>query len=383
MIQNTNIFFFFSLLTTGFALGYAIVLVSNPIFAVMILICLFICTSILLLTLGLEFLAVLYILIYVGAVLILFLWIVMIVPVERSDKIQFKTAFVFLLIFSICAVLFNFLLQPSVKLVAITPDNILFNYFVKWLQKGLQLNAHLILSESSKPFIELSQIYDEKFVKVAFVVPVPKNSYFQTIFMLHAAKLMVIPYPITENSFFFVELQKLYNASVVNCCLPDKIAKYQYFLHAISDLNTRRNFTVNPNVLGGKHHVMVLFQQPMNFFLFNLPGITASNYIFVSDQFLVKYPWVKQSLLNLSINVKFNCNDVILLDINRWLELFVSGYNMELKSIANSLYVSNSVGLVIVGLILLISMVGATSLVYFHKINERFGNASIKKVVKV
>lgn len=69
----------------SFYSGIMIVISNNPVVSVLFLIGLFLCVSCILIELGLSFIALAYLLVYVGAVSILILFIVMLINVRLSE----------------------------------------------------------------------------------------------------------------------------------------------------------------------------------------------------------------------------------------------------------------------------------------------------------
>lgn len=62
---------------------------KNPVHSVLSLICVFLCSSCLLLCLDAEFLAFSFIIIYVGAIAILFLFVVMMIDIKKTSELNF------------------------------------------------------------------------------------------------------------------------------------------------------------------------------------------------------------------------------------------------------------------------------------------------------
>lgn len=86
------------------------------VFSVLGLILVFLCFSGILLTLGCEYLALLYIVIYVGAVLVLFLWIVMTIPLKKDSFLYNPNEVALMIFFTIvlfAAMLFWVYLTPT------------------------------------------------------------------------------------------------------------------------------------------------------------------------------------------------------------------------------------------------------------------------------
>lgn len=89
--NNTNGFFVYFLnVITSFSLISAIfvVIVKNPIYSVLFLISLFVEIAVYLIFIGLNFLGLSYLLVYVGAVSILFLFILMLINIRVSELIE-------------------------------------------------------------------------------------------------------------------------------------------------------------------------------------------------------------------------------------------------------------------------------------------------------
>jgi len=76
------------------------VTVTSPVHAVLLLVFTFCCAAALLLVLGVEFLALVYILVYIGAIAVLFLFIVMMMNlrVQKQDAFNFFYFLIFIMI---------------------------------------------------------------------------------------------------------------------------------------------------------------------------------------------------------------------------------------------------------------------------------------------
>jgi NADH:ubiquinone oxidoreductase subunit 6 (subunit J) len=66
--------------------GLMVIFLKYPILNLLSLICTFFCTSLLLLKLGFEFIGLLYIIVYVGALLILFLFVIMMLNLNIEEQ---------------------------------------------------------------------------------------------------------------------------------------------------------------------------------------------------------------------------------------------------------------------------------------------------------
>ena len=95
----TSLFYLFSFIIILCSIG--VISTKNPVYAVLFLILAFINSSILFLFLNAEFLAMLLIVVYVGAVAVLFLFVVMMLNInneEKKSKIQKFTPFTLVLV---------------------------------------------------------------------------------------------------------------------------------------------------------------------------------------------------------------------------------------------------------------------------------------------
>ena len=95
----TSLFYLFSFIIILSSIG--VISTKNPVYAVLFLILAFINSSILFLFLNAEFLAMLLIVVYVGAVAVLFLFVVMMLNInneEKKSKIQKFTPFTLFLV---------------------------------------------------------------------------------------------------------------------------------------------------------------------------------------------------------------------------------------------------------------------------------------------
>ena len=88
MLAHSLLFYFFSLITVFSA---AMVIISrNTVYSVFFLILVFVSVSILFIMIGAEFLGMMMLIVYVGAVAVLFLFVVMMLNVAEKKAIKFK-----------------------------------------------------------------------------------------------------------------------------------------------------------------------------------------------------------------------------------------------------------------------------------------------------
>jgi NADH-quinone oxidoreductase subunit J len=94
---------FFLFLTLLIFCSFGVISSRNPIHSILFLVCVFMLSSILLFCLEIEFLGLSFILIYVGAIAILFLFVVMMLDLKINDKLfnrlQYDLATYFLIFF--------------------------------------------------------------------------------------------------------------------------------------------------------------------------------------------------------------------------------------------------------------------------------------------
>jgi NADH:ubiquinone oxidoreductase subunit K/NADH:ubiquinone oxidoreductase subunit 6 (subunit J) len=106
------------LITIGFLLSIGVIILRNPVSALVCLIGVFFCGTVILLIAGVEFLAYLYILVYVGAVAVLFLFVIMLLNLRRSSTLRkplFIQLLVAILFFCILNNISNYLLSELLK----------------------------------------------------------------------------------------------------------------------------------------------------------------------------------------------------------------------------------------------------------------------------
>jgi NADH-ubiquinone oxidoreductase chain 6 len=95
--------------------GILVIVSKNPIVSVLFLICLFLCISGYLIFLGLNFIGLSYLLVYIGAVSILFLFILMLINVRISElQTETKNSLALAIIVGIFLYYLLYILLPSV-----------------------------------------------------------------------------------------------------------------------------------------------------------------------------------------------------------------------------------------------------------------------------
>jgi len=84
--MNFDIFLFYLFATLALTSGFCTVVSKNPIHSVLFLVFVFFNTAGLLILLGVEFLAMLFLIVYVGAVAVLFLFVMMMLNIKISES---------------------------------------------------------------------------------------------------------------------------------------------------------------------------------------------------------------------------------------------------------------------------------------------------------
>jgi NADH-quinone oxidoreductase subunit J len=136
-----NILYFFIIYS-----AIMIISVSNPINSVIFLILLFFFTSINFIILGIDFFAFIFFIIYLGAIAVLFLFIVMMLDIPRSetDKFTYLTIGFFILIilfiqFFSC-LYYNYNFFHYNKFINMYNNNFLYNIFICYIDEFSHIN---------------------------------------------------------------------------------------------------------------------------------------------------------------------------------------------------------------------------------------------------
>ncbi len=134
MIFNTILFYFLSIILLTSSL--MVILVKNSVYSILFLILSFIMATGLLLLLNCEFMALLFIIIYVGAIAVLFLFVIMMLNIKVTNSIKDILKY-----FPIGNILgFIFLIEIIFALaenVKVNPyyNSFLFNIYTNWYEK--------------------------------------------------------------------------------------------------------------------------------------------------------------------------------------------------------------------------------------------------------
>lgn len=144
-ISNTNYIFLSVISFFSIFFSIYIVISKNPILSVLFLIGLFFSISVYLMTIGLHFLGLVYLIVYVGAVSILFLFILMLINVRISELFTDNNNSVILAILTVLS--FNFFTQDILPSGVSSYD--VLNYFTLTLYIDLfnnLISSHVLNS---------------------------------------------------------------------------------------------------------------------------------------------------------------------------------------------------------------------------------------------
>lgn len=368
----------FCLFAFTIILSVLVLTFASPVIVVLTLIALFFIMCGVFIVHGAEFIGFLYVLVYIGAVLVLFLWVVMTMRLKNLRTIKHRFFFTFILLPPLFFILISYYIYPAIQLVRITPDNLLFQYYIMLLKKNTVCEFVLQLANSSKPFIKLCHFYPPNFVKVAFVVMVPKQSWIQTICLLHASQIIVLPYPITETSFFFQEMYLIFFDVANKQTSFEKLLAHFAFLHAFSQLNLKNNFFFPIKSLD-YYHVLVLFLQPDVYAIYGMLGLNTTEIVFVRHPFLAYY--IRNTAKLAAVMPDAGIPQTLLSEMQAkvdWANLLFSDVNENVVRLAKLLYFTYGFELLLVGLILLIALVGSVELVKTYVVLPKSRDYSVQ-----
>jgi NADH:ubiquinone oxidoreductase subunit 6 (subunit J) len=117
-LTNLSLFFLNSILVVLAAL--MVITVTNPIYSILFLVCVFVFTTFIFVLLNLHFLAMILLIVYLGAVCVLFLFIVMMLNIkmlELKRNINFIPFFFVLLSFSIFLITFKYDITKDIEIL--------------------------------------------------------------------------------------------------------------------------------------------------------------------------------------------------------------------------------------------------------------------------
>lgn len=150
-VQSLN---FFSL--SAVLCAILIIVSKNPVISVLFLIGLFLSISSYLLLLGLNFIGLSYLLVYVGAVSILFLFILMLINVRVSELLSNTSSSIPLVI--IVALSFSYPIQGILPYSILPSQNILYNNYIGYFDN--RYSEDIFFTTTNKIYLVTSNMWD-------------------------------------------------------------------------------------------------------------------------------------------------------------------------------------------------------------------------------
>jgi len=146
--------------------GIFVIISKNPIISVLFLIGLFLCTSSYLILLGMNFIGLSYLLVYIGAVSILFLFILMLINVRISElQAENSNSLPLGLIIGICFYSIIYEISPSKN--ANIDNNLMFNNF----------NLGPMASKNEQIVYVTSQLWDGNLAETSHITSIGNIMY--------------------------------------------------------------------------------------------------------------------------------------------------------------------------------------------------------------
>jgi NADH:ubiquinone oxidoreductase subunit 6 (subunit J) len=335
------LFVFFSTIAS-----ICIFLLPNLIYSLISLIFLFIFVSCLFLLIGAEFIAFSYILLYVGAVLVLFLWVIMTVPVKH--KVLFNFKFFFLTAF---AIIMFIIYIANIKLpiygLKHAPNSDLFTFLCGILRDMFDLNI-TILANGSELFTYTSSDY--KFLTTIYILRNAK----------YISSFMSIDYYLPEyfNNFrlgYYFHILT-YQPIITNY---HQIANPAFFMHLFNNPNS-----YSPINFYDKFNDVY---RPLLMYGRDFPEFMQETIFWAMCEGKVIIPiYEDNKLVQLLVPSNIDYNNFNFSKPNPYNDL-LNDFNANLfGQLGYVFYTKCFIQLIIIGLILLVSMVGSISLLRFN-----------------
>lgn len=154
--QGYNISFIYILSLISIIFGIYVIISKNPILSVLFLIGLFSTIAVYLIVIGLHFIGLSYLLVYIGAVSILFLFILMLINVRISELVTDNKNSIPLAIFIL--ITFNYCTNSIIPF-SLSAFDIMDNFFINNMQDILQNNnTYAIYTNSSKSILDYTNL---------------------------------------------------------------------------------------------------------------------------------------------------------------------------------------------------------------------------------
>jgi len=276
------------LLGLSLATSFIVISVVSPVYAVLALIALFILSSAVFLIHGIEFLAFIYLLVYVGALLILFLWVVMTMPVKRNLFLHLRLTVLCIMTF-MCSLLVFFLIDfTTLKVIRVSPDLSLFSAFIQYLKQNIQFQFFFGFAKDSNIFRTLSSLIPSVLVGQIYAIKINPSNFLYDVYVIYAARHFWMLAPIAPGSAMFENLLSIYNASFSGTTSLEVCLAPQFFLHSVATLNFKSEFISLFDLLNrstGNFLLLALNKSSAKSFELILPPfVDISNYIFIKPR---------------------------------------------------------------------------------------------------
>ena len=183
--------------------GICIIISKNPVFSVLFLIGLFFSIAVYLMMIGLSFIGLSYLLVYVGAISILFLFILMLINVRISELLTDNNNSVFLAILAVLS--FNFpvheVLPYCVSVTDLLSGNMFFSIkdFISNIFNSKSLDLNLDTSKlvlDNYPAVEIasvtSKIWDASMVETNHITSIGNILYTNLFIFLIITSLILL-----------------------------------------------------------------------------------------------------------------------------------------------------------------------------------------------
>src|SRR5580692_5498341 len=161
-----------TLMLISIFIAFVVISVVNPVYAVLALILLFFSTSVFFIIQGAEFLAFIYLLVYVGALLILFLWVVMTMPVKNNIFLHLRISIMCLMLFMGLAVFVFFCNFATLRVIKITPDFSMYSAFIQYLKQNVQFQFFFRFSSDAPIFLSFTKLAPAVIVRQVHAIPI-------------------------------------------------------------------------------------------------------------------------------------------------------------------------------------------------------------------
>lgn len=186
-IESTT---FLSIISIVFAIS--VIVTKNPVISVLFLIGLFFSISLYLMLIGLYFIGLSYLLVYVGAISILFLFILMLINVRISELVTEGKNSAILAIISVLSISFsiNKIIPYSLYAFQIFHDSLNLNYLLNW---GIDNNETVIKLLINNEIVNInSKSWDTTIIEVSHISGIGNILYTNLFIFLIITSLILL-----------------------------------------------------------------------------------------------------------------------------------------------------------------------------------------------